>query len=152
MESSAQIPSDAALMLDAASQRPHTPTPAPSSRRRKVVRLLVRDNLDGRTKARKQFDVIARGIAADLGGAEHLTTVQCQLVEAFAGCALIINAINTKLLSGDGVDITEHSYAASTLVRLASRIGLGRRARDVNDLTDHIAKIETRAATAEATS
>jgi hypothetical protein len=36
-------------------------------------------------------------------------------------------------------------------VRLASRIGLGRRARDINDLSDHIAKIETRAATAEAT-
>ena len=39
--------------------------------------------------------------------------------------------------------MTEHSQAASTLVRLASRLGLHRRLRDVNDLTDHMAKIET---------
>jgi hypothetical protein len=106
------------------------------------VRLLTRQSLDGRTKARKTFDSIARGIAADLGGEDRLTTVQKHLVEAFAGCAVVVHDINARLLLGQPIDLAEHSQVASTLVRLASRIGLGRRMRDVADLTDHIAKVE----------
>ena len=128
MESSAQIPADAVTM-------------ATGSGRGKV-RLLTRQNLDGRTKGRKQFDAIAQGIADDLKGSGKLSTIQLHLIETFAGCAIIINAINAKLLSGHAIDVTEHSQAASTLVRLASRLGIHRRMRDVNDLTDHIAKAE----------
>jgi hypothetical protein len=131
MESDVQIPPDAAAM--------------PSRSTRGKLRLVTRQNLDGRTKARKQFDAIAEGIADDLKGSGKLSTIQLHLIETFAGCAIIINAINAKLLSGEAIDVTEHSQAASTLVRLASRLGLHRRMRDVNDLTDHIAKIETEA-------
>src|SRR5262245_37768315 len=35
------------------------------------IRLLVREQVDGRTKARKQFDAIAEGIARDLGGEDQ---------------------------------------------------------------------------------
>jgi hypothetical protein len=128
MESSTQMPPDAASM--------------PSGNGRGKLRLVTRQNLDGRTKGRKQFDAIAEGIADDLKGSGKLSTIQLHLIEAFAGCAIIINAINAKLLSGEAIDVTEHSQAASTLVRLASRLGLHRRLRDVNDLTDHITKAE----------
>jgi hypothetical protein len=128
MESSAQIQPDAVTM--------------PTGNGRGKLRLLTRQNLDGRTKARKQFDAIAQGIADDLKGSGKLSTIQLHLIETFAGCAIIINAINARLLSGEPIDVTEHSQAASTLVRLASRLGLHRRMRDVNDLTDHIAKAE----------
>jgi hypothetical protein len=43
----------------------------------------LRNNLDNRTKASKPFDAIAEGV--DLGGADRLSAVQRQLVEAFAG-------------------------------------------------------------------
>jgi hypothetical protein len=95
------------------------------------VRLLTRQSLDGRTKACKQFDAIADGIAADLGGLDRLTTVQKHLVEAFAGCAIAVHAINARLLLGQSVDLAEHSQVVSTLVRIASRIGLGRMPHDV---------------------
>ena len=114
----------------------------PAGNGRGKVRLLTRQNLDGRTKARKQFDAIAQGIADDIKGSGELSTIQLHLVEAFAGCAIIINAINAQLLSGGAIDVTEHSQAASTLVRLASRLGLHRRMRDANDLTEHIARLE----------
>jgi hypothetical protein len=90
------------------------------------VRLLSRDALDGRTKARKQFDAIASGIAADLGGEDRLSTVQKHLVEAFAGCALTLNDINARALLGEPVDLLAYSQAVSTLVRIASRIGIAR--------------------------
>jgi hypothetical protein len=114
----------------------------PAGNGRGKVRLLTRQNLDGRTKASKQFDAIAQGIADDIKGSGELSTIQLHLVEAFAGCAIIINAINAQLLSGGAIDVTEHSQAASTLVRLASRLGLHRRMRDANDLTEHIARLE----------
>jgi len=97
------------------------------------IRLITRSALDGRTKARKQFDAIANGIAADLGGEGQLTTVQKHLVEAFAGVSIVVNAINAQLLLGKPVDILELSSAVSTLVRLASRLGVDRIARDITD-------------------
>jgi hypothetical protein len=95
------------------------------------VRLLTRQSLDGRTKARRQLDAIASGIAQDLGGEDRLSVVQKHLVEAFAGAALHVNDLNAKLLLGQDVDIVEHSQVISTLVRIASRIGIDRVPRDV---------------------
>jgi hypothetical protein len=93
------------------------------------VRMLTREHLDGRSKARKQFDAIATGISRDLG--HDLSTVQKHLVEAFAGCAIQVNALNAKLLLGLDVDVVEHSQVISTLVRVASRLGMRRVPRDV---------------------
>ena len=95
------------------------------------VRLLVREQIDGRSKARRRFDAIAQGIAEDLGGEHQLSTVQKHLVEAFAGCATHVHDLNARLLLGEQVDITAHASAISTMVRVASRIGMGRVARDV---------------------
>lgn len=90
-----------------------------------------RDNLDGRTKAAQQFDAIASGIAADLGGEEQLSTVAKHLVEAFAGAALHVGDLNARLLLGEKVDIVTHAHAISAMVRVATRIGVHRLPRDV---------------------
>jgi hypothetical protein len=114
--------------------------PARSGRNgQRKVRLLGRDSLDGRTRARKQFDAIASGIAADLGGEDRLSTVQKHLVEAFAGCALTLNDINARVLLGEPVDLLAYSQAVSTLVRVAAKIGVGRVPRDVTPtLADYL--------------
>ncbi len=106
-------------------------TVSSNGRRRGKLRLLSRDKLDRRTLASKKFDAIAAGIAEDLGGESRLSVVQKHLVEAFAGAALHVNDLNAKLLLGQDVDIVEHSQVISTLVRIASRIGVIRVARDV---------------------
>ncbi len=106
------------------------------------LKLLTRNSLDGRTKARKQFDAIATGIASDLGGEDRLSTVQRHLVEAFAGCALAVNAINARLLLGEPIDIVEQSQAVSTMVRIASRIGIARIPKDVTETLSEILRRE----------
>jgi hypothetical protein len=111
---------------DAATMETHS-----TSDRGKKARLLTREHLDGRTTAAKQFDAIANGIAEDLGGDDRLSTVQKHLVEAFAGAAVHVNALNARLLLGQQVDIVEHSQAISTMVRIASRIGLNRVAKSI---------------------
>lgn len=98
--------------------------------------MLVRRNLDARSHACRQFNAICANIAADLGGLSELSEVQKRLVEAFAGAFLHVDMMSTKLLINAEVDVTAHSTAISTLVRVASRIGLQRVARDVTTLGD----------------
>jgi len=114
-------------------------TVSQNGRRRGKLRLLTRDKLDRRTLASKKFSAIADGVAADLGGESRLTTVQKHLVEAFAGCALHVNDLNARLLLGQQVDIFAHSQAISTMVRIASRIGIDRVAKDISPtLSDYL--------------
>jgi hypothetical protein len=119
--------------MDAQPDSQHQPNASPKLRkhRRSKAQLLTRDALDQRTNAAKAFDRIAASIIADLGGAEVLTTVQHHLVEAFAGAAIQVDDLNTRLLMGQQVDILAHSQVISTLVRVASRIGIARVPRDV---------------------
>jgi hypothetical protein len=116
------------------------PLGPPRKRRAIKTRLLTSKALDGRTRARRQFDAIAKGIAADLGGEDLLSTVEQHLVDAFAGAAVHVHDLNARLLRGDKVDILAHSQAVSMMVRVASRIGLKRVARDITPRLDDIAR------------
>lgn len=110
------------------------------------VRLLSRKNLDGRTKAARTFDRIANGIASDLGGKSRLSVVQSELVLAFAGIAVHVHSLNTAMLSGHLVDLGAHATAVSTMCRVASRIGLGRVARDITDPLTYARRYDEEAA------
>ena len=122
-------------------------TTSTNGRRRGKLRLLDRSNLDRRTKAAQKFNSIAAGIADDLGGEARLSTVQKHLVEAFAGAACHVNDLNAKLLLGLEVDIVAHAQAISTMVRVATRIGVERVARDVTpSVQDYVAHINAQEA------
>jgi hypothetical protein len=95
------------------------------------LRLLTRESLDGRTKAAHKFDSVARAIAEDLGGEDHLSAIQKHLVEAFAGVSIHLGDLHARLLLGEKIDICEHATAVSTMVRIAQRVGVRRTQRDV---------------------
>jgi len=103
----------------------------PSGNGRGKVKLLDRSRLDGRRKEAKLYDSVVGGITQDLAGPDQLSTVEHNLIHAFAGIAVHVNSLNARLLLGEEVDLNAHATACSTLVRIASRIGLGRRAKDV---------------------
>jgi hypothetical protein len=106
---------------------------AKPKRRRIAVKpqLLCRQNLDGRTNAAKFFDRLASAIAADLGGRDQLSTIERSLIEAFCGAAVVLNDLNTRLALCERIDLGEHAQCVNCLVKLATRLGLQRRARDV---------------------
>jgi hypothetical protein len=104
--------------------------------RQKRADIITRAHLDGRTRARRQFDAIASEIAADLGGEDQLSTIQKHLVEAFAGVAVNVHDLNARLMLGQQIDVAEHAHAISTMVRVATRIGVRRIARDVTTLSE----------------
>jgi hypothetical protein len=107
------------------------PRPVKRPHRQTKVQLLTRSHLDGRSNACKEYDRIVSGIESDLGGKDRLSTVQAALVEAFAGAAVHVANLNTRLLIGESVDLAEHSAAIGAMVRVASRIGVSRVPRDV---------------------
>jgi hypothetical protein len=53
------------------------------------------------------------------------------LVEGFAGAAVTLQHLNTQLALGQPIDLSQPVQAVSAMVRVASRLGLQRRARDV---------------------
>ena len=110
------------------------------------LRLLTRDHLDGRTKAAQRFDAVADAIAEDLGGEDRLSAIEKHLVEAFAGVSIHLGDLHARLLLGERINIVEHATAVSTMVRIASRIGVRRIARDVTPTLADIMREEQREA------
>jgi hypothetical protein len=92
---------------------------------------LTRAVLDGRTNAAKFFDQLVVDIQNDLGGRSGLSAIELTLVEAYAGAAITLENLNTRLLLGEQINLSEHAQAVSAMVRVASRLGLRRRSRDV---------------------
>jgi hypothetical protein len=107
------------------------PAKQPRRRRRARSPLLTRGQLDGRTAAAKIFDRLVVDIEGDLGGADQLSTIERALVEAFAGACVTLHHLNAKLALGEEIDLGQHAQAVSAMVRIASRLGLQRRAKDV---------------------
>jgi hypothetical protein len=131
-----------------ASEKPLGCLPDVQSARRRSKRatrpqLLTRDQLDGRTNAAKVFDRLVGDIEADLGGRDQLSTIERALVEAFAGAAVTLHNLNTRLALGEQINLSEHATAVSAMVRVASRLGLQRRPRDVSPtLGEYLARYE----------
>jgi hypothetical protein len=66
------------------------------------------------------------------------------LIRAFAGAATTLQYLNHQVLLGESseVDLTGYATIASTMLRIGSRLGLGRRARDVTpSLSEHLASL-----------
>lgn len=101
------------------------------------IKLLTRDRLDGRTSGARLFDQIVRDITS-LGGDEKLSTVQRNLIAAFAGASCHVEHLNGCLLLGEPIDISQYSQAVSSLVRISSRLGLQRVPKAVESLTEYL--------------
>ena len=54
-----------------------------------------------------------------------------QLIRRFASGAVLAEELEARLARGEPVDIAEHALLSSTLVRLAQRIGIDRRAKNI---------------------
>jgi hypothetical protein len=131
------------MAVDTCTTPPGCPTGAQAkkhSRSRKATKpqLLTRNQLDGRTNAAKAFDRLVLDIESDLGGRSELSTIERALIEAFAGAAVTLMHLNTKLALGETIDLSQHAQAVSAMVRVASRLGLQRRQKEVQSLDQYL--------------
>ena len=84
----------------------------------------------------RRFRDIAEAIALDQGGADRLSESRRQLIRRFSAAAVLAEQLELKLANGYAIDLGEHALLCSSLVRLASRIGLGRRAKNITPTLD----------------
>jgi hypothetical protein len=103
-------------------------------------------DVDGRSALARRYRDISGAILTDQGGADRCSESRLQLIRRFAAAAVLAEQLESRLANGEQVDINEHATLSSTLVRLASRIGIDRVPREVGpslsdllraDLDDH---------------
>lgn len=112
-----------------------------SAAARPPAELLTLDSLDKRTRAYRRYVAIRDAITGDLGGAEALSEVQCQMVSRFAFMAMQLEAMEAAAVQGDKVDLDLFSRTAGHMRRLGETLGITRKPRDVTpSLQDYIAQ------------
>jgi hypothetical protein len=117
------------------SVRPHTKT---KSRQTNHVDTLAQ--VDGRLALARRFKDIINAIIIDAGGPDQCSESKVQLIRRFAAVAVIAEQMEAKLANGEQIDIAGHSLLVSTMTRIASRIGIDRRSRNVTpSLSDYLA-------------
>lgn len=123
---------------------PVTRAKPPAQARSRVTNgttLFIVDDIDGRSPAARRFKDIIAGVSSDLGGHDHLSEVQRQLVRRFAVLSLQCELTEAALVAGDAVDVDLLSRLSGTMNRLASTLGLHRVAKDAKtlDLAEYLA-------------
>ena len=102
----------------------------------KKLKLLTREALDGRCQAARFWDAMIADIENDLGGHAELSMIEQTLVQAYVSAALTLQNLNTRLLLGEEIDFSQHSQCVSAMTRVASRLGIRRRAKQIPGLHD----------------
>ncbi len=98
--------------------------------------------IDKASGAARVFDRMVREIESDLGGRRQLTRIEGELIRAFAGAATTLQYLNHQVMLGEGseLNLAAYSNVASTMLRIGSRLGFRRRARDITPppLSDYL--------------
>jgi hypothetical protein len=91
----------------------------------------VLPDVDGRSVVARRYRDIIGAVISDQGGAEHLSETRLQLIRRFSGASVLAEQIEARLALGEQIDIREYSLLVSTMVRVAQRLGIERRAKNV---------------------
>jgi hypothetical protein len=87
--------------------------------------------IDGRSATARRYADLIRAIVVDQGGAGQLSEARSSLIRRFAGASVLCEVIEANIASGKKIDITEYATLVSTAVRVAQRIGIDRRAKNI---------------------
>lgn len=98
---------------------------------------------DGRLRNARRFRDIANAILVDQGGPELCSESRLQLIRRFAATCVLAEQLEGALTRGEEVNVERHALLCSTLTRLAQRIGIDRRARNVTpSVRDYLEHVE----------
>jgi hypothetical protein len=96
-------------------------------------------DVDQRSSIARRYRDIASAITVDQAGADECSESRLQLIRRFAASAVMAEQMEAALVRGEQIDITQHALLCSTLVRIAQRIGIDRRARNITpSLSDYL--------------
>jgi hypothetical protein len=117
-------------------QRPRIRAPKPG---RTVATATIQ--LQEATGSGRYFSNLIRKVEHDLGGRGVLSAIQQELVRSFAGVCTILQAKHLEILLGektDEIDLTSYALLINSQIRLATRLGIKRVAREVPSLEQYL--------------
>ena len=83
---------------------------------------------DGRLRIARRFRDI---VLVDQGGAELCSESRRQLIRRFSAACVLAEDLEGRLARGEEIDVERHALLCSTMTRLAQRIGIDRRAKNI---------------------
>jgi hypothetical protein len=94
------------------------------------------DGIDLRSSTARRYRDLVAQIASDCTGGvvSNLSETKLQLIRRFSAACVLAEEMEARLAAGEQIDITEHAQLSSTLVRLASRIGVSRLPKNISPL------------------
>jgi len=99
--------------------------------------------IDGRSPMARRYRDIAAALVGDSAGIDQIAEARLQLIRRFSAACVMAEAMEAELVMGKSIDVTEHSLLSSTLVRLASRLGIDRRSKVIGStLSDYLYEAE----------
>ena len=87
--------------------------------------------VDGRTREAKLYAQAVETITSDLGGMDHVTRAELELIRRAAGLSVLASMAEARLLAGEEVDVSQLTAVGNAQRRILATLGLDRRARDV---------------------
>jgi hypothetical protein len=109
-------------------------------RGRQLVRLKTLAALDSRTHAAIKAKALISALESDLGGPEHVTVAERQIVQHAGVLGAVIEHQEALWLAGEEVDETALLAAVNCQRRLLETVGLQRRAKDIMTIDGYLGK------------
>jgi hypothetical protein len=88
-------------------------------------------NIDQRSMLARRYRDITTSILSDQGGLESCAEARLQLIRRFSAAAVIAEQMEARMVAGEPINIMEHAQLTSSMVRVAQRIGINRRSKNV---------------------
>jgi hypothetical protein len=100
-------------------------------------------SVDNRTAIARRYRDIASAILSDQL-ADQCSEARRQLIRRFAAASVLAEEMEAELARGEKIDISEHALLCSSLVRIANKLGLERRSKNITppSVRDYVASIQ----------
>jgi hypothetical protein len=111
--------------------RPANGAAAPALRSRVTNHKDLLPGLDGRSASARRYRDLVNSYIADMGGSDRCSDIKLGLLRRLAAVTVQAEVLEAKMVNGEAIDVATLCVLASTTVRLSTRLGLERVARDV---------------------
>jgi hypothetical protein len=99
--------------------------------------------VDGRSAAARRYHDLIVAVVNDQGGADRCAEVRLQLIRRFSATSVLAEQLEAAMARGETIDVQQHALLCSSAVRLAQRLGLGRRLKEITPtLAQYLEKAE----------
>jgi hypothetical protein len=105
---------------------------------KRKLALITPANIDHRSDAYRNYERVIKGITTDLGGPDRLSVIEKTLVDAYGALSVRMYDYAARQILGQHIELSNLASAVGTMVRVAKRLGVDRRPKEVVPLSSYL--------------